>query len=146
MKTEQLLSSLGWPTSELDNKGIVNWQKSPHPDNENSLPITASIVVTPKRITARVLNVLPSDNMDQHMLLEWNIEGDDVVLQKYLYAGEDLSHKFVGKPESFEALADGFRGLVLSFQALGKKDILGKRRKDQSISSSNPTQAPSQTV
>ena len=136
--TEQLLTSLGWDEQDLENKGMLHWQKSPHPLDENGLPITASLVVTPKKITAKILNVLPRDTMDQHFLAEWDITGDAPVLQKYLYAGEDLTSKMNKEGDNLK-VAEGFRGLVLSFQTLGKKDILGKRKKSQEITSDTKT-------
>lgn len=122
MNTEELLASLGWPVSENQAKGTLVWQGAMK-DIDN-LPPTASLVVTPKAIRAKVLNIDASKNIEPHFEAEWDISGEMPVLKKHILSGVDLIGNQSAEP------ATSFASLVLLVNATRPKiDIMGYRNK-----------------
>lgn len=118
---DDLLQSLGWPPSDADKKGTLEWQGAL--DNPDHLPPTAALIVTPKSIRATVLNVEPSSTVQPHFQAEWDISSAAPLLKKHQLAGVNL----LDNPQADPAL--NFTSLVALVSSRPKLEIMGYRNK-----------------
>lgn len=123
----ELLSALGWPSAERDNKGSLSWQRPINHQGDilSSLPPTASLVVTPRVIRAKILNINPSENIEPHFEAEWSLTpGSPPSLTKMVYAAQDPSD-----PTTSDQAVKLFKDLRELINGQPKLSVLGVRDK-----------------
>ena len=136
--TNELLINLGWPSAEpdLSAKGTLTWQRPVDLDNLQQLPATASITVAPRFIRAKVLNILPSEQLEPHFEAEWGLDDPNVpVLTKFVYAGTALPLE--SATDSARAV-EMFNDLLVLINQRPKLNVLGRRQKDTPSAVSGP--------
>ena len=137
MNTSELLVSLGWPAQDADAKGSLVWQA--RQTDPESLPATASLVVTPRVVRATVINIAQSfDRVEPHLQAEWDIEGPAPRLKKFTLMGVDTleATNMVSPVEQFNSM------VALINAPRPKIDIMGYRNKASApVDPSAPTSA-----
>ena len=67
---DALLDGVGWPIK--GEKGMATWQGEASHDK---LPPTVSMILTPKAFKAKIFNVLPSAELQPHLVAEFALDG-----------------------------------------------------------------------
>lgn len=121
MTIDDLLTRLGWPTRDLDKKGVMEWTR-PH-ESPDAVPATARLTVTPDSISAFVYNIQVSQYPEPHYQASWSLVDDEPVLVQL-----ELGQYKVPIPTDERAI-QAFTSLVLTFRRPPRVDIMGTRVK-----------------